>query len=193
MKLTTIICALVFSVLSTFPTFAAWQLDNANSTLSFISIKKGDIAEVHHFKHLEGLLKDEEISLTVDLASVDTKIGIRDQRMKEHLFKTSTFSQATFNTQLNEKVLANIKVGTTDTLTLKGHISLHGQKQAVSVDVLIAKLSEKKVVVSALKPLVINAKAYGLVDGIAKLQALAGLPSISKAVPVSFVLSFNKA
>jgi len=192
MRVSSSICALMVLVLTAFPTFAAWQLDNNHSKLSFVSIKKGDIAEVHHFNRLDGIVEEGNILLSVDLASVDTNIVIRDQRMKDYLFKTSKFSRAEFTSELAENALNEIVVGTTKQLMLTGDISLHGKKQAVSVDVLVAKLSENKVVVSALQPLVINAQAYGLADGVAKLQALAGLPSISKAVPLTFVLSFDK-
>lgn len=192
MRVLSSIFALVFSSLTAFSTFAAWQLDNDNSKLSFVSTKKGDIAEVHHFNRLVGIVEQGKISLSVDLTSVDTNIIIRDQRMKDYLFKTSKFSRAEFTTVLAENVLDEIAVGTSKQLSLQGDISLHTEKQAVTVDVLIAKLSNSKVVVSAFQPLVINAKAYGLADGVAKLQALAGLPSISKAVPLTFVLSFDK-
>ena len=37
---------------------------------------------------------------------------------------------------------------------------------------------------------IINADAVSLADGVEQLREIAGLPSISKAVPVSFVLQF---
>jgi hypothetical protein len=39
---------------------------------------------------------------------------------------------------------------------------------------------------------IVNAANLGLADGLEKLREIAGLPSISKAVPVSFVLVFEK-
>jgi len=186
------IYAIALSVLVTFSAHAAWQLDNEHSKLSFVSTKKGDIAEVHHFNRLVGMAEQGKISLSVDLASVDTNIAIRDQRMKDYLFKTSKFSRAEFTTAMPNNMLNEMATGAIKQLSLEGEISLHGQKQAVSVDVLVAKVSNSKVVVSAFQPLIINAHAYGLAAGVAKLQALAGLPSISQAVPLTFVLSFNK-
>jgi len=56
----------------------------------------------------------------------------------------------------------------------------------------VSNLSETKLVVSSMKPIIINAQRFALVDGVKKLQELAGLPSISNAVPLSFVLSFKK-
>jgi hypothetical protein len=42
-----------------------------------------------------------------------------------------------------------------------------------------------------LAPLVLNAADFGLAEGLESLRALAGLPAISLAVPVSAVLIFN--
>jgi len=44
-------------------------------------------------------------------------------------------------------------------------------------------------VVSSLAPVIVQANEFGLVAGVEKLKELAGLPSISLAVPVSFVLT----
>lgn len=45
--------------------------------------------------------------------------------------------------------------------------------------------------VTSAQPVIINATDYGLTDGINKLRDLAGLPSISYAVPVTFTLHLN--
>ena len=54
----------------------------------------------------------------------------------------------------------------------------------------IARLSDSRVLVSSLKPVIVNAGVFDLANGIEELRELAGLPAISKAVPVSFVLMF---
>ncbi len=171
---------------------SAWQLDNQNSSLSFISIKKADIAEAHHFNQLSGSLAgDGKVSLTIDLLSVDTNIAIRNERMKEFLFNTELHPKASFNAQLDMAKFNQIAVGHVGVLKLTGEIDLHGQKQKVMFEVLVAKLSKKSFVVSSMKPVLLNAQRFGLTDGVKKLQELAKLPSISNAVPVSFVLTFN--
>jgi len=179
--------------LVTFPAFSAYQLDNQLSSLSFISIKKGDIAEVHQFNQLAGSVDDNgKVSFSIDLSSVNTNIPIRDDRMKEHLFNINVFPKATFNAQLDMTKLSAIQVGSSGVMKLTGDINLHGQTQKVMLEVLVANLSDNKLVVSSMKPVIINAQRFALVDGVKKLQELAGLPSISNAVPLSFVLSFKK-
>jgi hypothetical protein len=42
------------------------------------------------------------------------------------------------------------------------------------------------------KPVVVNAPEFKLAEGVEALREIAGLPSISLAVPVSFVLAFDQ-
>lgn len=85
-----------------------------------------------------------------------------------------------------------MKVGTTTSMSLPGKIQLHGQSQSIIIEIVAAKLSNNRVIVSAKQPLLIRAQDFALIAGIAKLQSLAGLPSISNTVPVTFVLQFER-
>jgi polyisoprenoid-binding protein YceI len=187
-----ILLVLIVSLI-TFPALSAWQLDNDNSTLSFVSIKKNSVAEAHNFTKLAGDINDQgAVNITIDLASVNTNIAIRDDRMKEHLFETSLFPKATFATQLNLATFEKLSVGATQQMKLTGKIDLHGQQQEVTVNVLIVRLNKNTIIASTLNPFMIKAAAFELVAGINKLQKLAGLPSISQAVPVSFIVTFKR-
>lgn len=186
---------LLLIVLSFFisPAFSAWQLDNQSSSLNFVTIKKGDVAEAHKFMRLEGSVTDEgKVNFSIDLTSVNTQIEIRDERMKEFLFNTKLFPKANFSAQLDMTLLNKIAAGKSILMSFSGDISLHGEKQQVNVQVMVAKLSDNQFIVSSLKPIIINAKNFSLIAGVQKLQELAKLPSISNAVPVSFVLTFNR-
>jgi hypothetical protein len=44
-----------------------------------------------------------------------------------------------------------------------------------------------------LKPIVVTADEFGLQAGIEALREVAGLPSISRAVPISFTVLFDQA
>ncbi|MBB1318998.1 YceI family protein [Shewanella sp. SR43-4] len=181
---------LAASLLSTSVMASDWQVNQDHSRVSFISIKKTDIAEVNHFKHVAGSLTDAgAFSLSIDLTSVDTGVEIRDQRLQSVLFEVAQFPTLTIDAVVNPKLLAGLKVGDTLTTQVEATIMLHGQKQQKSFDVLVAKLSDKKMVVSSLAPVIVQANEFGLVAGVEKLKELAGLPSISLAVPVSFVLT----
>jgi len=183
---------LVISLIA-FPAFSAWQLDNDKSSLTFISIKKSDVAEVHHFNQLVGNVDNSgKVSFVIDLISVDTNIAVRNERMKEFLFNTDVFPKAKFTTQLDMAKFNAIAKNSSGVMKLTGEIDLHGNIQKVIVDVLVAKLSDSQFIVSSMKPVLLNAQKFGLDTGVQKLKELAKLPSISNAVPVSFVLSFNQ-
>jgi len=49
-----------------------------------------------------------------------------------------------------------------------------------------------KLLAASTTPIIINAADFKMEEGVAKLQALAKLPSVATAVPVSFILSFTK-
>lgn len=183
---------LLFTSLFTCYSVADWQLTPEHSTINFNSVKKEHLVENHHFNQFAATInEDGKVMLTIDLSSVDTKISIRDQRMKEHLFNTKLFPQAAFSAQLNTEELENIAIGSSQSMTVNGDISLHGQKQTVEMDVLVSKLSSHKLLVVSQAPLIIHAEDFDLIAGINKLQALAKLPSITHSVPVNFILTFT--
>jgi polyisoprenoid-binding protein YceI len=184
---------LSLSILITAPAYSAWTLDSSKSSLTFVSIKKGTVAENHRFKDFSGGINDKGLAnISIDLSSVDTKIAIRDQRMAEHLFETVKFAQANFSVQLNQNKIDAIASGSSKNMILKGNLDLHGQQQEVTVSVMVMKLSKKNMVVTTLQPVIIKAEDFALVAGINKLKSLANLPSIAYSVPVSFVLTFTE-
>jgi polyisoprenoid-binding protein YceI len=175
------------------PALAAWNLDGARSELTFISIKAGDVAETHRFAELSGAVSDGgAVSVRVALDSVDTLIPIRDERMREMLFETADFPAATLTAQLPAGAL-DLPVGQTADHTLEGLLTLREVTQPITLQVTAARLGDDRVLVASRRAVVLNAAQFELVAGIEKLREVAGLPSISKAVPVSFVLEFGLA
>jgi polyisoprenoid-binding protein YceI len=184
---------LSISLLITAPAYSAWTLDSSQSSLTFVSIKKGTVAENHSFKAFSGDINHKGYAkISIDLKSVDTNIAIRDQRMSEYLFETSKFARANFSVQLNKKDIDAIASGSSKNMSITGNLDLHGQQQNVAVDVMVMKLSEKNMVVTSLQPVMVKAEDFALVAGVNKLKSLANLPSIAYTVPVSFVLTFTQ-
>ena len=70
-------------------------------------------------------------------------------------------------------------------------VNLHGHQQEYRSELLVTRLDDRRFQVVTLAPLVLNAADFGLAEGLENLRALAGLPAISLAVPVSAVLIFN--
>ncbi len=186
-QLLSILTSLAF-VLTISPVYADMSLDNTQSTVKFVSIKKGSAAEVHSINKLSGSLSDEgELKLALDLSSVDTKIDIRNDRMKKYLFEIEKFATATITAKLdNLPVVDGISQISADAI-----LGLHGVSKTIKVDVTLMKSGDQLMVANN-SPVIINTADYGMDSGVAMLQKLAKLPSIATAVPVNFVLVFSK-
>jgi len=172
---------------------ADWQLKAEDSALYFVSIKKGSVAETHQFKTLNGRVdKDGELELVIDLASVDTAIEIRDQRMREHLFDTGQYAQATLTAELDASDYQGLKPGESVRIEPGLNLSLHGVSQALDTSLTVTKTADGSLLVTTRKPVIVNAGDFALLEGVEKLRELAGLPSIAQAVPVTVELVFTK-
>ena len=181
----------VLLLLAALPAHADWTLDNSGSQLSFVTIKATDVAEVHTFTELSGSVgADGHARVVIQLASVDTLIPIRDERMREILFQTDLFPTATADARLDLRKLQGLAPSTSMTFTTELLLRLSDTELPITTDLLVSRLAGDRMLVTTLKPIVVNAGAVALADGVEQLREIAGLPSISKAVPVSFVLQF---
>lgn len=174
--------------------WADWELDSAGSKLHFVSIKNGGTAEVHSFATMVGYLGDAgKAEVTIDLDSVQTLIDIRDERMREMLFETVKFPSATISAQVDPDVLAVAAEGGVLTAEVPVTLSLHGKEKSLTIPVVIVGEGERRLRVFSAQPLLINAADFGLAEGVAALQKVAGLQSIATAVPVTLQLLFVPA
>ena len=172
-------------------TLAGWQLDKDASEISFVSVKKSNVAETHHFRQLSGEVDDTgKARLSIDLASVETNIPIRNERMQTMLFETGRFPSATITATVDTAALNQLEAGQTMTKEVDLTLSLHGEEQKKTARIQITGLTDNRVMVSSLAPIVINADKYKLHQGIEKLRKVAGLDAISPVVPVTFKLVF---
>jgi len=181
---------LLFSNISAYA--AEWVIDTDSSQLNFISIKKGTVAETHQFNKFEGQLNSHgQFELNIDLASVDTNIEVRDDRMKKHLFDVDSFSTSSLTANIDLALLDAIDEGRSVAVLVDTKLELHGVTMPVQLNVIITRLVGAKLSVVSVEPVIINAADYSLVSGVNKLMEIAKLPSISHAVPVSFYLILN--
>jgi polyisoprenoid-binding protein YceI len=191
--MTKFLLTLVLTLFTSSYAVAEWSLINDESTISFTSTKKSSISEVHYFKTIRGTINEKgNLALTIDLSSVETNIPIRNERMIKMLFEISQFANATLTTTINSQKITNLKEGDTHLDTLTFETSLHGVSQKIKTPVKFIKLSNNKLMLILEKPVVINASQFGLEKGIEQLKAIAKLPSISTAAPVTFSLTFTQ-
>jgi polyisoprenoid-binding protein YceI len=173
--------------------FAQWTLNNDESTVNYVSIKKSQVGEVNSFKTLNGSIDNNgRISVEIDLNSVETNVPIRDERMKTLFFEVAAFSKATISTALDMKALNDMNVGDTYDASMNISLSLHGVSKELVADVRVVKLTKNRILAVLLKPIIVNAADFKLSEGVEKLRDIAKLPSISSAVPVTFSLVFSQ-
>jgi polyisoprenoid-binding protein YceI len=183
---------LLLSLLST-PALADWKVNNAFSQVSFVSVKKNVIGEAHSFKQVSGVLNESgKFTLTIPLETVESNIPIRNERMRTHLFETSKFPELALSAKVDMNKINGLKVGESAIMELNADLGLHGVDQLISVNVMVTRTANDKLVVNSLKPVIISPKSFGMEDGVTKLQTLAKLTSITMSVPVSFVLTLEK-
>lgn len=184
---------LLTSLLFALPSFANWTLVNEKSQFNFVTTKANSVTEINQFTRLQGTISPQgKVTLAIDLMSGETNVPTRNDRLKQFLFQTDLFPKAIFTSNIDVKTINSLKAGESTRIILTGEIGLHGFKEPVKTEVQVTKLNTGGVQVSSLKPIVIQAKDFDLVKGIEKLQALANLPSISNAVPITFSLYFTK-
>lgn len=169
---------------------SAMSLQGEQSVVSFVSIKNNVIGESHTFENLSGEIKDNTATVVIKPESVKTKIDIRDQRMKEHLFNIARHQEISISADVTA-VLAELKEGEAKQVTLPAKLTLMGIEKDIELDVMAVKSADGGIVVNSTKPVLISADDFGLGAGIDKLAELAGGIAIVKAVPVNFSLVFK--
>ncbi len=171
---------------------AQWQLDNDASTLSFVTIKADHVGEVHTFDLLTGVIDDEgNAEITIELISINTLIPIRDERMQNLLFETSLFPEANLTAQLDIGQFAELEIGRSATATISFDLSMRDQSNRYQAEVKVTRLADNGIQATTLKPVIVVANSFDLVSGVEALREVAGLPSISNAVPVNFTVVFH--
>ncbi|MCC3862019.1 YceI family protein [Pseudemcibacter aquimaris] len=172
---------------------ADWKLVEGSSNLSYGTIKNSMIGENNTFKKVSGSLNDDgHIDITIDLSSVDTQIELRDQRMRDIVFKVAENASAKLTGDMNLQAHNDQEIGTSKMVEATIGLELVGEKIEHDVTLMVTRLAENKVLVTPHGVMFIDVDDYNLVSAIETLRGLAGLDSIATVVPMSFNLTFEK-
>jgi polyisoprenoid-binding protein YceI len=183
-------CLVALTLLST-AALADWKVDSEQSKVFFISTKNLNISEVHSFNRIDGQLSsDGQFSADISLSSVETGIDIRNQRMRDMLFKVDLFPKANISATLPKAIMGLAK-GESMHTELPATLTLMGASKALNLDLIVSKTNDGKYMVSSAKPVLLGASELGLQKGVEALQKIAGLTSIGLTVPVTFNLVLN--
>lgn len=172
---------------------ADWELNNADSSLYYVTSKAAAISEINTFTNLSGAITDSgAATLEIDLASVDTAIEIRDQRVRDILFEVQQYPTATISISINSASLDDLAAGTSSVINYPYSLSLHGISADLSADLRLTKISDSRIEIQPAQPIIIGASLFGLAEGVEALRDIAGLPSINPNVIVDFSLFFDE-
>lgn len=185
------LCALL--VLASPLAQAEWQLDGDTSRISFVSVKRGKMAEVQRFDQLSGQIDDKgAVRIIVPLASIDSGLALRDERMRNSFFEVERFPEATITSQLDLSLYDDLQVGQSRSETIDFNLDLHGQQRRLKSEVLVSRPSEGRIEVATMEPLVLKLVDFDLEEKLEPLKEVANIPSITPEVPVFAVLGFRQ-
>ena len=182
--------AALFAALMISPLVSADWGVAAGSTVSYVSIKNNAIAENNAFTGVTGSITDDgNIAIEIDLASVETRVDIRNQRMRELFFEVANHPVALITGQLSAPDMAQLDASAPLERSLPLTLSLHGSEAAIEAK-LRAIAVGGELFVTTLEPILVSTGDYGLAAGVAALQEIAGLNAIASTIPVTVNLHF---
>lgn len=180
--------------LTAVPTLADWSLDPSRSAVTYVTIKAKDVAENNSFTEMQGAIDASgQVEVVLMLDSVETLVPIRNERMREILFDTADYNEARLTAKVDPKAIDDLPAGEIARIAAEGNLTLHGKTQPMTLSIQVAKLADGTVMAVTTKPVLVDAAKFGLSEGVEKLREIAGLESISQAVPVTFVGTFVRA
>lgn len=175
------------------PFTGGWTLQPAASSLQFQSVKNNSVVESSTFATYTGVIaEDGAASVTIALDSVDTKIDLRNVRMRFLLFETFQFPEAVVTTRIAPTLVADLAQVRRKTVPLNFTLTLHGVTQELTADVAVTLITGDLVSVASSGPVPIATALFDLDDGVTKLEEAAKVDIVpSASVTFDFVFARN--
>ncbi len=169
-----------------------WQLDNSSSSLKFQSIKKGTTIETSSFANFEGSLDPQgAATIVIELNSVDTKVDLRNVRMRFLFFETYKYPTATVTARVTEEVMQVLQKKRRLQMPIEFELDLHGVKKTLTVETVLTMFAIDQISIASLSPVNIAVDQFNLSEGIQKLQEAADVTIVPSGA-VSFDLTFKR-
>ncbi|TNJ42321.1 OmpA family protein [Phaeobacter sp. B1627] len=175
------------------PFEGGWQLDTAQSTIGFLSVKKGTIAEYSGFASFAGEIDGAgNANITIALDSVDTKIDLRNVRMRFLFFETFKHAEAVIKASIPQDQIADLSQTKRKIIDLSVTLSLHGVVADLTAPVAVTLLDENSINVSTVQPIILSLSDFDLLNGLSKLEDAASV-TITPVGIVSLDLNFRRS
>lgn len=174
------------------PFEGGWTLQPEMSALNFQSVKKETVVESSSFATLEGeIAGDGATQVRVLLDSVDTKVDLRNVRMRFLFFETFKFPTASISTQIDAALLNDLSAVRRKTVPVSYTMDLHGVSKTYSAEVAVTLLTDDLVSVASKTPISVSVADFDLMEGLGKLQDAANVTIIPSAT-ISFDFMFAR-
>ncbi|NNE86626.1 MAG: OmpA family protein [Silicimonas sp.] len=174
------------------PFESGWSLNQEGSSLNFLSVKKGTLMELSSFASLDGTIDENgEATFEIALDSVDTKVDLRNVRMRFLMFETFVYPKATVTAKITPAMIASLPSNGFTTINLPFTLDLHGIKQEMAADVQVSLAGSDQVSISTIAPIVIKVADFNLENGLQKLMEAADV-TIVPTTAVTFSVTFNR-
>ncbi len=179
------------------PFAPGWDLNLERSSLAYQSIKKtsdGQLkVESNSFASFDaGIEPGGEVNMTVQLDSVDTKVDLRNVRMRFLFFETFRFPEATISMRLTPAMVADLPEKRRKAMTLPFVFEFHGVQADMVAEVAVTLLDEKRVSVASITPVSIGVADFGMLENLTKLEQAVGGVEIVPSATVTFDLHFTR-
>jgi outer membrane protein OmpA-like peptidoglycan-associated protein len=173
------------------PLAPGWSLQNAASSLRFQSVKKKTVVESSSFATFSGRIDpDGKVEVKVLLDSIDTKIDLRNVRMRFLFFETFQFPEAVITAEIDRAVLADLAQKRRITLMQRFTFDLHGVTKDYEMEIAVTLISDDLISVASVAPISIAAGDHNLSEGITKLEEAAKVDLIpSGSVTFDFLFA----
>jgi len=179
-------------LIAALPSFAnplapGWTLDTSESLVRFQSTKNDTKMETSAFASFEGAIApDGAAELTVLLDSVDTKVDIRNVRMRFLFFETFNTPEAKVLTQITPDMVDQIAATGRTRLSLPFTLRLSGLEREYTAEVIATLLTQDRIAVSSAVGVPIPVTDYGLLPNLGKLEEAAGGVDIVPVAALNF-------
>lgn len=175
------------------PFAGGWVLQPDGSSFGFQTVKNDTKVEQSVFATFAGTIaEDGSAEIRIPLDSVDTRIDLRNVRMRFLFFETFKFPEAVITARIDPALLSELPTKRRIGIALPYTLSLHGVSKDFVANVNVTLIADDLVNVATVGMIPVNAEEFDLLGGITKLEETANV----KIVPtgsVTFDLLFQRA
>ncbi len=174
------------------PFASGWTLDSDASELRVLSIKKQVVAESSQFATFGGTIaEDGAVEIRILLDSIDTKIDLRNVRMRFLFFETFKFPEAVITARLTPDMIAGLGQTRRKAVDLAYTIDLHGVQVNRTDRVMVTLLDDNRVAIATTNPIILSVADFDLAEGLQKLMEAASVDIVPIGT-VSFDVLFAR-